>query len=38
MPGLHFGDCGSQIAESILITVTDHQCLANVSPEILMID
>ncbi len=38
MPGFNFGDCGFQITESILITVTDHQCLANVSREILIID
>jgi ectoine hydrolase len=38
MPGLHFGDWGFQITESILITPTGHECLANVPREILVID
>jgi ectoine hydrolase len=38
MPGLHFGDWGFQITESILITDTAHECLASVPREILVID
>ena len=38
MPGLHFGDWGFQITESIHITPDGHECLANVPPEILVID
>ena len=38
MPGLHFGDWGFQITESILITETGHECLASVPREILVID
>ncbi|MFM9844283.1 MAG: M24 family metallopeptidase [Dongiaceae bacterium] len=38
MPGLHFGDWGFQITESILITPNGHECLANVPREILVID
>jgi ectoine hydrolase len=38
MPGLHFGDWGFQITESILITDTGHECLASVPREILVID
>jgi ectoine hydrolase len=38
MPGLHFGDWGFQITESIVINETGHECLANVPREILVID
>ncbi len=38
MPGLHFGDWGFQITESIHITPSGHECLANVPREILVID
>ena len=35
MPGLHFGDWGFQITESILITEAGNERLANVPREIL---
>jgi ectoine hydrolase len=38
MPGLHFGNWGFQITESILITETGHERLASVPREILVID
>lgn len=38
MPGLHFGDWGFQITESIAITNTGHECLARVPREIMVID
>jgi ectoine hydrolase len=38
MPGLHFGDWGFHITESILITDTGCECLAGVPREILVID
>jgi ectoine hydrolase len=38
MPGLHFGDWGFQITESVVVTPTGHECLANVPREILVID
>jgi len=38
MPGLHFGDWGFQITESIAITKTGHECLARVPREIMVID
>jgi len=38
MPGLHFGDWGFQITESVVITERGSECLANVPREILVID